>query len=329
MVIDNSATFTNGSTDDIVGLSLNTITFTNNGSSGPVVIALGQNLTVTTAITQASSATTTIDAINDDGSAKTLTIGGPVTVTSIGGLSIGNTGDTLALGSNTLTFTDNGATNNIVVINADITGSGAAVVYNGPATDYQLSGNNTYSGTTHVMATDLAIDNTGTSNIYGSSAITVENAGSIDLRSASSATISNAITVVGITSGSPVTSLNFASSGTNTVLTVPNITLTGETRFGNENQANGLTINLAGINSNGFCVEYIGSGSTSDGPANGFSNGPAGCVVTAAVKTPGTPNTGFALIKNNPIASMAIILAAAGGVALVARQTSKRATHRR
>lgn len=331
IVIDNSATFTNGSTDDIAALSLNTITFTNNAASSPVAIFLGQNLTVTTAITQAVSDTTTEDQIADDGSARTITIGGTVTVTaSPGGLSIGSSGDTLAIGSNSLTFTDQGGnTADITAIDANMTGTGAAVVYNGAATDYQLSGANTYTGTTHVIATDLPIDNTNNNNAFGTSAITVETGGSVTFTFNSNTTISNAITVSGTTNGSPVVSLGFGTATPSTTFTVPNITLNGSTRFSNQAATPGnLTVNLAGITANGNCIEYIGPASADNGPANGFTNGPAGCIVSGTIgKTPGTPNTGFMLVKNNAVASGAVIIAAAAGVALIARR-SKRATQR-
>lgn len=329
VVIDNAATFTNGSTDDIVGLSLANITFINNAAGGTVSIVLGQNLTVTTAITQAASANTTSEIIGSTSGngSKILTLGGDVTVTVAGGYIFGdlNQTDTLALGTHTLTFLESAA-GGIVGIDANITGTGG-IVYNASGTDFQLRGNNTYSGPTHIMASTLPVHNTGTNNnAFGTSAITIDNGGSIDFTYTTNTTISNAITVAGTANGSPVTSVGFNNSGTTATITIPNITLNGNTRFSNNSlNSTPLTVNLAGITANGHCIEYLGYGNdATSGPANGFTNGPASCVIAATTNDPApapkAPNTGFALIRNNPIATFVITALAAAGIVLIARR---------
>lgn len=334
VVIDNAATFTNGSDDDIANLNLAGLTFINDASGGTLNVTMSQPLTISGPITQDSTVTTTTDSIGTSGGGGTLTLGSNVTVTSSGGgLTLGADGDTLDLGSNTLTFTDDGTHGSIVAVDANITGSGS-VVFNGPVTDYQLWGTNTYSGTTHVIATDLPVDNANNTNAFGTSAITIENGGSVSFTYAADTTISNPITVTGTASGSPVTSLNFGSTVAGVTLTVPNVTLNGSTRFANDNAAGTtLTVNLAGIQANGHCVEYLGYGNdATNGPANGFTNGPTGCILQAPVgntqaNTPKTPDTGFALAAAHPVETLALtVLGAAiiGGAAYKLRATSRR-----
>jgi hypothetical protein len=295
--------------DDIAGLSINSITFINNSATAPAPVFINSPLTIVAAVSQAASVTTDTDILGSQSAGSTITLGGDVTVTSTAGLRLGNSaGDTLALNGHTLSFVG-GLAGNIVAIQSIISGAGG-VVYNAAKTEFSLNGTNTYSGTTHVIANDLPVSESSNSNGFGTSAITVETGGSIGFERTASATVSNAITVNGATNGSPVTSLNFGSLGNNVTLSFPAITLTGSTRFSNGNpQSSNLTINLAGITANGHCIEYLGYGNdVTNGPANGFINGPAGCKVTAAVSTtsgsiavPKTPATGLAAITAKPV----------------------------
>jgi hypothetical protein len=81
-------------------------------------------------------------------------------------------------------------------------------------------------------------------------------------------------------------------------------------------------------------VEYLGYGNDAiNGPANGFQNGPAGCVVNADLggtdtAAPGTPDTGFALVSNHPLTTLAVAAVSALAIFGVARST-RRATSRR
>ncbi|HSX33244.1 MAG TPA: hypothetical protein VLF91_02825 [Candidatus Saccharimonadales bacterium] len=76
------------------------------------------------------------------------------------------------------------------------------------------------------------------------------------------------------------------------------------------NLAEGATFNVGG---NVFAVSYVG------GDGND---------VVLTVKSVGTPDTGFSLIKSNPLMSSAVVVTTAGGLALIARQ-QKRASSRR
>lgn len=334
VVIDNAANFSHGSRDDIVGLSLAGITFTNNASSHLVSITFVQNLTLTGPVTQAPSDTNTTNTLDSASNAKTLTLGADVAVTVTAGIGLGDTGDTLALGSHTLTLTDSGSGSPIVAIDADITGTGG-IVYNGAATHYQLGGDNTYSGPTHVIATGLPVTNTADNNMFGTSAITIENAGAVHFSFNTNTTINNPITVSGTTNGSPVTSLGFDDGGaSNVVLTVPNLTLNGDTRFANDGTGTPpLVVNLAGITANNHCIEYLGYGGTNtDGPSNGFQNGPAGCNVDASFDNnpdaPGTPDTGFALVSSHPMTTLAVTVLSALLIFGVARSTRRAGSHK-
>ena len=340
VVIDNSAKFTNGSKDDIALLtSINSLKFINNSSSGGPVVSFGHNITITAGITQDATVTNTANAIQDNGSSVVITLGANAIITSGGGgLTLGTIGqsDSLVMGNN-LTFTDNGGTTaNITAIYIPISGNGT-VTFNGGSTDYQLHGANTYSGTTIVQATNLPIaaDGTAANDAFGTSAITIGNGGAIDFQYNGNATINNAITITGTANGSPVTSLGFGSTANPTTLTVPKITLNGSTRIANDNSSGQLTVNLAGITSNGYCIEYLGGSSYSDGPGNGFTNGPAGCIVSGtlasttggtATPAPKTPNTGFGLISTNVWLPLAGAIMVGSGLYIFSRKFSSRST---
>ena len=59
-----------------------------------------------------------------------------------------------------------------------------------------------------------------------------------------------------------------------------------------------------------------------------YKGGTGNDVVLTVQNVPGTPNTGFTLVKDNPLVSAGIILAAAGGMVLLARR-SRSLAHRR
>lgn len=325
VVINNAANFSNGSIID-TALTLNSITFTGDASGGVVDITLGAGLTINSAITQDTTVTNTEDTIKNAGTGQTITLGGNVTITSNSGGSsstnsspltlgdIAGTPDTINLNGNTLTFTNTGGANYVSIGDA-ITGAGT-VTYDGTS-NYQLSNaNSTYSGTTNVNT--MVGEFTANDNGFGSSTINVLASGEVSFDNTSSGTISNPIVITGLANGTPnITSLDFSEGlGTNNVisLNVPNITLNGSTRFYNGsaivNNANDETVNLLGIKSNGFCIEYLGANpaESNNGPANGFINGPAGCVLMTT--TSKAPNTGFGL-TNEPVAASAV-----GGVML-------------
>jgi hypothetical protein len=329
------------STDDISGLSVGTITFVNNDSGSGEQLELDEGLTVTTAITQDVSDTNTLDDVgNNGGSSQVITLGGNVTVSASDNLNLGDPGDSIDLSSNTLTFAQvSGPSSTIIAVNGDITGSGT-VIYNSATTNFQLGGQNTYSGTTNVEASNLWVGNTTENdNPFGSSSVLVSTGGAIQFEDNTSTTISNPISIAGTTSGSPVTSIDFScGSGCSSpaVMTVPNITLNGNTRF-SANDPN-LSVNLTGTTTNGFCVEYLDQGTLATGTPSSFTGGPANCEVTASLSstgtgttgaTPKTPDTGLALIADNVAIPFITTTLLAGGIYLIARKYNKQNTVKR
>jgi hypothetical protein len=289
----------NGSpTDDITGLSVATISFINNGAAKDII--LSHPLTITSDITQAAGVTTT-DSLRNGSTGQAINLGGNVTVNATQGISLGSFGsssDSVNLGGHSLTFneTSGQTTAGISAIYSVITGSGT-VTYNSPYTNFQLYGNNTYSGTTNVIQSSLWVGSfTVNTNAFGSSTINVATGGAIEFQYNTNTTISNPIVITGVTSGvSNITSMDVTCDtgcSSATTVTIPNITLNGSTRFGAGDP--NLSINLTGITSNGFCIEYLDGTTT----RSTFTGGPSGCLVAGA---PGLPNTG-GLARSLPIA---------------------------
>jgi hypothetical protein len=348
VIIDNAAIAnqTDSPIDDIAGLSLTSITFINDSSASEVDITLGADITVTSAITQASSVTTTTNFIGYEFTPWAITLGGNVTISSNSTLIIGaDTGlNDLDIGSNTLTLNESSAAGSTIWLAANIIGSGN-VVYDAAHTEFDVSGNNTYSGTTHVIHTAAqGVVKADGNNFdpFGASAVTIESTGFVNLTQYNAnTTISNQFIVNGVGSGTPTKSLNFGDDSTAGVtLTVPNITLNGDTEFDNTSVASPpLVANLAGITANGHCIVYQGYGTdTSDGPSNGFTNGATGCVQSASTGgpttpgsssgTPTTPNTGFALVSAHPVVTLTLTTVLAGSIFGIAQVNRKLATRR-
>lgn len=311
--IDNSATFTAGIIAAVPAISLNTLVFENNVSGGgDIGLELTGTLTITSAITQATSDTDTSNWISGYPSAETVALGGNVTLSTSngGGIDLGNstfgTTDTLSLGANTLTLNDSGGTDSGTIddLESNITGTGSIVI-NSPATSYLFSGDSTYNGTTTIQSTGSSgVLAETSSTALGASAVTLSSGITLSFVSTgTSETIDNAITVDGSSSPNDLqTDIDFDndSSTTGLTMTIPNITLAGDATF--ENDANSdselMPVNLSGINANGHCVIYntfVGGDTSSDA---GFTNGPTACAVTDAsssTTTPGTPDTGSGL----------------------------------
>jgi len=327
VIIDNAATFTFGSTDDLASLSLASLKFVSNGATVNN-IALANPLTITGDINQDASDTTTKDTIENSGSAQTITIGGDVTVTSTAGLIFGgSTADNIAIDNgNTLTFTDTGAPNIVALIdNITNTSGTATVTYNGSQSQYQISGNNTYAGTTNVQSTFSLAGGVVvlTANPFGTSTVNVSNTGNIEFQSNISS-LNNTVVVAGSSSTQPPVSLNWGDLLTGS-FTIPNIVLNGNAQFSNDAAGN-LTIDLSGITSNGFCILYTNTNDpTSLGAsANSFTGGPTDCssggTVAPTAAAPKTPDTGFALAAAHPAETVAFTLVAASSILLVARR---------
>lgn len=290
--------------NDIASLSLADLTIT-----GPDAnlhpITLTQTLTITDGISDDTHNGTEIDG--------SIILGANIFVQAFQSLILGDplASNTIALGGHTLNFSNGSTATNIITINSAITGSGAVNFDTNSTSSVQIHAANTYSGTTHLVTGQVY--NTGTNNnMFGTSDVTIDNGASASFNYGANATISNNFAIQGVSSSGRLTSLDFVSTGGSIALAVPNITLNGNTRFSNDT-AN-VTVDLAGITTNSFCIDYIGtSGNASDGAANGFLNAPAGCALPASA-----PNTAVKFITANPFVIWALGIVTAAFLTVVA-----------
>jgi hypothetical protein len=338
IIIDNSQNFTSESIDDIASLSLTSLQFENNsGGDAVVTVILNDPLSITGDITQAGSDTGTNDVITNNGLTETLTVGGNVTVTSsAGGLTLGQSiADNVAITSgDTLSFTDNAA--GIVSILDNITsvsGSGT-VTYNGAHTTYELSGANTYAGTTNVQATGAAGVEVLNTDPFGTSTVDIANDNGLLNFFSGISTLTNTINVTGSSSSTPNPSIQFNDTMSAGTFTLPNVVLAANSQFVN-NASPGLTVNLAGITANGFCLEYSGAnGTATDEATNTFTNGPTECSpspggsggTSPSTPAPTAPDTGLALVAAHPAQTLAVSTVAATmilGIALGLKPTKR------
>lgn len=315
IVFDNSTLIpANSPTNDINGLTVNSLSFINAGSGANTIVLgsglFGGDLTVTSAIFQASSATTA-NLIKG-----TLKLGGNVTVTgngnnlTLGSSSAGQADDIIQLNNHTLNLVDVivlGSTPK-VTINDVITGSGT-VTYNGAHTQFVINGVNTYSGTTNVTASSswIGADVAG-QQPFGTSSIVVSSAAGIKFLYASNVTINNPIQLTGgtATSGLPISIYFSDSIASAIVYTIPNITLNGNVRLSNDAL---VSVNLSGITTNSHCIEYLTAGVISNTP---YTGGPSICVTpVVTIKAPKAPNTGIGLVSVKPLGVILSTLAAA------------------
>lgn len=240
---------------------------------------------------------TVTDAVNGTGASGVtyifgnITLGGDVTWnnTSIGTSSPSST-YSLTLNSHTLTVQNTGSY--IMSFDQPIAGSGTVVYDTSQGQGVQLYSPNTYSGQTVINGNDgiLTVDLTP-SQAFGSSSVTVKSGASLSISLPNGATtFNNAITLEASTNATDSSTWSYISvscSGdcTSAQLALPNVTLQGNVRMlatGN------VVINLAGIQANGYCVEY------NDTLGASFQNGPAACDLGdgGATNVPGVPNTG-------------------------------------
>lgn len=205
-----------------------------------------------------------------------------------------------------------------------ITGSGTLNIEVPITTRVYLNPANTYSGTTNVISTDyissLSQPNTG---MFGTSVVNLSDKARILFSADSAQTINNQfnITPPAVTGTFLNNQLEFWSATAPVTYTVPHITLLGNARFGVNDLAGAVTVNLAGITANGHCVQYGDNNSAS----GFFQNGPAACAVNVSQQpstttAPKAPNTGLRRFSANPLLITLTSLVTAGGLALLARR---------
>ena len=300
IVISSEIGTMHGGNNDIVGLTINNLTLSGSEISGPDMTAtleITGDIVNTGTISLKTASTSLI--LADDVQMQGFSFGG-------------DAGANINLNGHKLTIVDANPANNHMIFSftPSITGNGQLVI-NAPNTTIMFFTANTYSGSTIITASKGVMPSiSGTStgiNMFGSSDITVgtDVRLSIDLTEVSTgATWSNNITLLGSGSEDFGTwtqdyySLNFFEYPQTRPLveiSVPNITLSSNVRL---NSGTNILVNLAGVQSNGFCAQYGYDGMFGDR----FQNGPPACMVddTPILGTvPGVPNAGA--LKNNTV----------------------------
>lgn len=273
-------------TNDVTGLSINSITTNNGGASQLFSIIFEEDTTLAGNITNTGANKITIDG--------GFIVGGDVTIS--GGISLGDhTGslNQVQLSSNThvLTFSDY---DGITAIDIPIIGDGTVNYEN--LAQVQVGGNNTYEGTTNLTNVNLLFNAStppqSPTEMFGTSAINVDANSRIEMKFSASATFSNQITLAATTVDGNTFNAQLAFSSEQVtaalVITLPNVTLSGSGGM-TLSPSQIASVNLAGIQANGNCLyvptSYQGS----------FTNAPTFCGAEGASsvdEVPGVPNTG-------------------------------------
>lgn len=335
IVIDmSSSTPTSGNTtvNDITNLSVASITASGYDTAGgskmmtitttASPLTIGGNVTLNTPSTAAPGGYENAGKLFIDGN---LILSGNATFTN----AVPNNSSTFALGGNTLTIASTSLYNTLgnSTINFDsvISGNGTVNIAVGSDLVLFMNNANTYTGTTNIQTADYISSLGGGVGMFGTSTINLSASSRILFEGSGTVTIPNTINVTPPTvTGTFLTNqLEFWSNGSSVTFNAANIALLGNARFGINDSLGTVTVNLAGITANGHCVQY----GTDNIQAGNFQNGPTACTVAVAnntTTTPAAPNTGFALLKSNPVAVAFGTLAAAAGVAYLGRRYATR-----
>lgn len=263
--------------NDLSGRSFTSMTF--NGVSASTYTVTGNALTITSAITDNSSATSASTSILTD-----ITLGGTVTIS---GTHASTGGD--ALGFNNIALSTNNLT--ISTIHANVagalSGSGSLALTSG-GTLLVTSASPSYTGSMTVASGSYLAG--GVINSLGSGAITVQSGGtaSVGDSSSQSATFPNPITLAG-------TGLNsqgalIANIGTGGTLTLANVTLSADASIG----TGGNNVVVQSLTRNGFVLSSTGGGTLT--------------INESGSSTPTAPDAGIGLLRSNPAIVLAITL---------------------
>lgn len=316
-------------TNDIPNLTINSLAVSGydnvanssvhiaDASISPTPLTIAGNITYTAPTTAAPSGWYIAQQLSIEGA---LILGGNSTFTQVYLSSVDNT---LNLNGHTLTFnrslSDLDTTSGTLSFSQLTTGSGTINI-NVPATvTVYMNGSNTYSGTTNINSVDYVTSmdrpNVG---MFGTSTINLSAQSRILYLGDGAQTISNIINVTPPTVTGTFLSnqLEFWSSTAAVTFTVPNVHLLGNARFGMNELAGSVTVNLAGIITNGHCIQY---GDDNYYAAN-FQNGPSACVVAVA----SAPNTGFALLSSNPLLTFGAALLAGAALIIIGKKAFSR-----
>lgn len=258
---------------------------------------------------------------------KTLSLSGPLildgdTATTDVLLQYETDGDDLNLNGHAFTYQlTEGSTGDTTAIRLQITGTGTLNVNIPTDVVLFLRSDNNYSGETNLNSLDYV---TGISNVnpsFGTSDINVGPSARI-LFQANSGTISinNNITLdPPLVTGTFLNNqLEFWTNSGAVTYNVPNITLLGNARLGTLHNTGSVSVNLTGMATNGYCIQY---GDNND-DANDFSGGPDACTVNVGEQNddPNAPDTGLMNITSNSALLGAIVLVISGALFFASRK---------
>ena len=330
LVFDTSTAVTRSDpVNNMSGLSVSSITFIGSGLDGVHTVTATTPLTVTGPITDSAA----VDSVTHV--AGTIILGDDVITR---GVSFEDGAGAIQLNSHTLTFKAALGQQFIIGLETPITGTGTVVLDHDDETvdsgaQIQFGGVNTYSGTTIYKSGSVLTLTLTPNQIFGTSSITIDPNAQLSLSlpdAANNTSWDNPITIAATNKANWVN--DFASlfissrSGNALSLSIPNMTLQSDSRM---TAGDNVTVNLAGINAGGFCVEYGNYDSYSNTWTGGssFLNGPPHCVLSAATTKPKVPDTGYGLLLNNPALVAGLTGTAAVAILAIARR-QKVATRR-
>lgn len=315
-------------TDDLVGLSVGTITFQGTNVSG-------FNFTITgaTALSVAGGITDTSNNATSDQISLDLTLTADQSFTDTAGafgLVIGNSSFTniLDLGSHTLTLNSNTSTGGSITINSQLQGTGPLVMNGDSSGVYNFeAAASSYSGTVTIdNGQAFLADPAG----FGTGTVTVANGGSLNTQFVSATpTFSNALSLGGngfdassgvliVNDGCPApgNSGSCTDTGTDTFSGV--ITLTSNATVGSA----GDNVNFTGtFTCNNFTLtQATGSSGTLTGVPTGCDGSTTG---GGTGTTPTAPNTGTGILNSDAALPFFGSLTAAAGLYLIALKIKK------
>lgn len=311
------------STNDFSNLTVNSITVNGvtDDASDSVNIFITNPLTIAGNVTSSVAGDSTRLTLRGD-----IVLGSDVTMTnaSIFARTGNEANDNLDLNGHTLTYkTDSLYTGLTINIDQSITGSGTFTIDVRNSVSLFLASSvytpngNTYSGTTNLITGTLSTSGGHTNKMFGTSTINIGATATLGIETdgTSPYIVSNPINIAAATIGDNGyldDQLYVWAGALNQVINISNITLNGNARFA-LNGSDGATVNLAGIQANGFCVQY---GDETNFQAARFLNGPNACVIgdstSSVTNVPGAPNTGEKIQTKT-----GLIVASVVGVAIV------------
>ena len=308
LVFNNTGGSTLVAQNNISALTVNSITLSGTAPVSITTSSAGNIFTLNGPVTSTTSG------LSDSTILGQLVLGADVTVTNVSLAILDD--DSVALGGHALTMKTNSGYGGSTISVGQIIGTGVFNIDVRNTVSIFLDNTNGYSGTTNLLSGVTSSLDDDSNTLFGTSSIVVSPTASLTLDAlGASWTFNNAITlqqaIVG-QSGFVEAQLYIWASQPNQVINIPNITLSGNSRFDlNDIGATGATVNLAGINAGSFCVQY---GNDNNKVAS-FLNGPAACYIGDDLNA---PDTAVEFIKANPFLIIGLGIVTAGFLTIIA-----------